>query len=156
MAGAGQDEGSPASMAEWQQAVEELKQVDQTMEELREELAQFEQRRQVLSSREALLRKRLTAAGQVLPAPGAEGAPGGYASGTSEASTAKDPVFFQLGDEGHTSRPASIEDWEAGLDMLATAGKSKDRASGLRAHFLMTGSKHSIDNSNSPIKQPGH
>eukprot|EP00435_Cladocopium_sp_Y103_P060932 s352_g22.t1 len=62
---------SEPTVEEWQQTVDELKQVDQTIEELREELRQFEVRRNLIAGREALLRQRLAAMGQVLTPTGA-------------------------------------------------------------------------------------
>ncbi|CAK9003601.1 Serine/threonine-protein kinase Nek10 [Durusdinium trenchii] len=128
----------PPSVDEWQQAVDELKQVDQTIEELREELKQFELRRTLIASREALLRQRLAAAGKVVTPVEAASTRG---SDASEASPTREPVIFNLDDEGASTklqRPSSLEDWEQGLEMLNTA-QTRDRQASLRAHWLLSG-----------------
>eukprot|EP00931_Biecheleriopsis_adriatica_P071213 TRINITY_DN45059_c0_g1_i1.p1 TRINITY_DN45059_c0_g1~~TRINITY_DN45059_c0_g1_i1.p1 ORF type:complete len:155 (-),score=32.10 TRINITY_DN45059_c0_g1_i1:45-509(-) len=150
------DAASPASMSEWNQAVSELEQVDRTIAELREELQQFEVRRNVIAAREKLLRSRLAAAGQVVTPPSASNDGAGNRSG-SEASPSKEPLCFSLDDGagGPGSRSASLEDWEQGLDMLSAAGQTRDRAASLRAHWLMNGGGRKDSNS-SPAKKAGY
>ncbi|CAK9012641.1 unnamed protein product [Durusdinium trenchii] len=122
----------PPSVDEWQQAVDELKQAS---ERSWVELKQFELRRTLIASREALLRQRLAAAGK------AGGAASTRGSDASEASPTREPVIFNLDDEGASTklqRPSSLEDWEQGLEMLNTA-QTRDRQASLRAHWLLSG-----------------
>eukprot|EP00434_Breviolum_minutum_P037597 symbB.v1.2.033342.t1/scaffold4128.1/size44272/2 len=131
---------SEPSLEEWQQTVAELKQVDHTIEELREELRQFEVRRNLIAGREALLRQRLAAAGQVLTPTGVEVASTGSGP-ASEASPSREPIIFNLDDDAglpKLTRPTSLEDWEQGLEMLNTA-QTRDRQASLRAHWLLSG-----------------
>lgn len=140
---------SEPTVEEWQQTVDELKQVDQTIEELREELRQFEVRRNLIAGREALLRQRLAAMGQVLTPTGAASTRG---SDASEASPSREPVIFNLDDDGaglpKLTRPTSLEDWEQGLEMLNTA-QTRDRQASLRAHWLLSGKNAA----NSPVQK---
>mmetsp|Transcript_6381 Transcript_6381/g.11667 ORF Transcript_6381/g.11667 Transcript_6381/m.11667 type:complete len:157 (-) Transcript_6381:52-522(-) len=147
------------SLEEWQRAVADLKQVDQTIEELREELRQFEIRRGKIAGREALLRQRLAAAGQDVATPAGAQAEstkstfGGASEAPSEASPSREPVMFNLDDDAgypKITRPTSLEDWEHGLEMLSTAGQTRDRAASLRAHMLINGGKNA---GNSPARK---
>ncbi|CAJ1424733.1 unnamed protein product [Effrenium voratum] len=67
------------------------------------------------------------------------------------ASPSREPVIFNMDDEVGAKmplqRPTSLEDWEQGLEMLSTAGHTRDRAASLRAHWLFTGKA-----GNSPAK----
>ncbi|CAE7222656.1 NEK10 [Symbiodinium sp. CCMP2456] len=148
-----------ASVEDWRGAVAELKQVDQTIEELRQELRQFEIRRGIIANREALLRQRLAAAGQVVTPPAGTNEStkstfgGASDEAPSEASPSREPVMFNIDDDAgypKITRPTSLEDWEQGLEMLNAAGQTRDRAASLRAHWLMNGGKTS---GNSPVRR---
>eukprot|EP00928_Gymnodinium_smaydae_P077054 TRINITY_DN60199_c0_g1_i1.p2 TRINITY_DN60199_c0_g1~~TRINITY_DN60199_c0_g1_i1.p2 ORF type:complete len:159 (+),score=35.71 TRINITY_DN60199_c0_g1_i1:48-524(+) len=129
--------GDDALLAEWRQAEADLNDIDSVIGELREEIRRFEVRREVIARKKEALRARFTlhsAAGLATP----DGS-----TTASEASPSVEPLVFNLDDANPilNDRPPSIEDWEHGLEILATAGATRDRAANLRAHWMMSSSR---------------
>lgn len=147
-----------ALLREWRQTASELSNVDRVMEDLREELQRFENRRKMIASKEASMRRRLEEQGVQLEAGSEEADPLGArhlplnvvgASGPLSA-----PHVFSLdadadespsslnGADSAGSSSSSMEDWEQGLEALNSIG-SRDRAAKLRAHMLLAATKQS-------------
>mmetsp|Transcript_94177 Transcript_94177/g.177153 ORF Transcript_94177/g.177153 Transcript_94177/m.177153 type:complete len:173 (-) Transcript_94177:221-739(-) len=138
--------------AEWRKSVEELQRIDGVIEELREEIQQFEHRREVIAHREATLRQRLTDLGRPPPVEKAETSPSKTAlaessttaSESSQPGSVTGPMLFELDGGGRMnsgSRPSSLEDWEQGLELIEKAGSTKDRAAALRMHWMMSSNR---------------
>lgn len=102
---------------QWRTSVSELQDIDGTIQELRDELQQFEARREIIARREASLRKQEIAGNEKAPKAG------------------KGPLIFELAEEDGTptqasangrqaesvSTPRRVEDWEVGLDSFGVA-----------------------------------
>mmetsp|Transcript_36965 Transcript_36965/g.69106 ORF Transcript_36965/g.69106 Transcript_36965/m.69106 type:complete len:200 (-) Transcript_36965:91-690(-) len=103
---------------QWRTSVSELQDIDGTIQELRDELQQFEARREIIARREASLRKQeLT--GRMIAAKAGKG-----------------PLIFELAEDADAtptqasangrpaesvSTPRRVEDWEVGLDSFGVA-----------------------------------
>lgn len=150
------------------EAAAELSDVDTVIEELQEELRQFQVRRSAIAGREAALRQRADSlalgcpvkgitlsADADIPATPADGpAPSAGSPAPSQTSTSAsspapsqtssspEPMTFSLDDDAaaETASDGSMDDWEQGLDILINAGKP-DRAAKLKAHWLMAAAR---------------
>eukprot|EP00929_Paragymnodinium_shiwhaense_P097425 TRINITY_DN59104_c0_g1_i1.p1 TRINITY_DN59104_c0_g1~~TRINITY_DN59104_c0_g1_i1.p1 ORF type:complete len:187 (+),score=39.81 TRINITY_DN59104_c0_g1_i1:65-625(+) len=182
MAPATDDEPSPSSgesvQSRWLKATSDLRTMDATIAELREEIEQFQGRRRRLAAQEFALRKTVATKGKLpagmdaeaeLPPPRLEyGGSCGSNATSPETARSNGPVMFSMGEDGQAfasdnpmSRPASIEDWEQGLELIERAGvrmeskpggsgnnkvltrnpQVRDRAANLKAHFLMSATR---------------
>lgn len=131
-------------------ATSELKDVDRVMNDLREELEQLESRRQMMMQRKVSMQQQISRLSQ-------EGAREFWLDGSSESSAhvpwvgevkgcealqPGQPLVYTI-DQDDTSSFCSappVDDWEQGFDLMEQAGKARDRAVKLRAHWLMNSS----------------
>lgn len=125
----------------------ELNDVDRVINDLREELAQLESRRKLMVQRKIAMQQQLSRSSH-------EESETFLLDGSSEPSAQVpwvgevkgclavqpgEPLVYTI-DHDDTSSFCSaqpVDDWEQGFDLMEQAGKARDRAIKLRAHWLM-------------------
>jgi len=141
------------SSPEWCHAVSELKEVDRVIAELRKELSLAQREREITVRRLSSLRVFLVGQGHSVDELNRAAFAGDQPMGSKvvdldddpsdkpNSSNPLEPEIYRLDERSNSgSRPASMEDWEQGLEVIERHGTARTTGSRLKMHLLKSSS----------------